>query len=158
MSAKAIGRCVGLADRHEIHDLVVVVGEPAFFAVGGYGDGNWVGQGNFYRINTYQTSSYEVTTAAQYISGKIGAWPDLFAYPYGEASSYIQNTYFPSYGSEHQTFAAFCTDQTSRATTYVSRASPRYCLGRFTYGYAWPSNSYNPWASDLATILQGAAQ
>lgn len=113
-------------------------------AVGGYVNGNWSGEGSFSRINNYQTSNYEVTKAAQYIYNRIGVWPDLFAYPYGNAPSGLQD-YFWNYWSEHMTLAAFTT-----SGQYVSRSSGRYTMGRFVYGYHWNT------PAGMTAILNGA--
>jgi hypothetical protein len=100
-----------------------------YIPVRGYDGGVWVGQDDFAGIDTLDESIVEVQFAAEYIQSKIGAWPDLFAYPYGLASTYIRGTYFPSYGTYHNTLAAYCTNG-----GYVTRSSPQYCLPRNTYG------------------------
>lgn len=99
-----------------------------YLAVGGYVNGDWTGHDDFARINDYTTSNFEVTKAASFISGKIGQWPNLFAYPFGNATPGLQS-YFANYGAEHQTLAAFTT-----SGQYVSRASNRWTLGRFVWG------------------------
>ncbi|ABA57966.1 Polysaccharide deacetylase [Nitrosococcus oceani ATCC 19707] len=103
-----------------------------FLAVGGYKNGNWNGAADFSRTSTYETADAEVRGAANYISSKIGVWPDLFAYPYGGYTSYLVYTYFPNFWSEHQTYAAFSTDP-----LYVTRSSNRFALGRFVRGRDW---------------------
>lgn len=116
-----------------------------YVPVAGYGDTQWWGQDNYNRIDSYQEADYSIRKAAAYISGKIGLWPDLFAYPYGHASSYLVNTYFPTYASQHGTYAAFClTDQ------YATRSSNRYCIPRFTYLSGWSSSA------GFSSILSGA--
>lgn len=121
-----------------------------YIPAAGYGDYQWQGQNNFYRIDSYREASFEVANSAMYIQQKTGAWPDLFAYPFGHASEYMKSNYFPNHQSEHQTLAAFCTERESIASTYATRASNRYCLGRFSYGYSWTS------PSGLQSILSGA--
>jgi hypothetical protein len=122
-----------------------------YIAVGGYGDGNWVGQNNFARIDTAQEAAYEVVNSAQYIQSKIaGEWPDLFAYPNGAASDYMRSVYFPNGGSAVNTFAAFCTERGTTAATYVSRASDPFCMGRFTFRWSWTSQA------GLIGILNGS--
>ncbi len=101
------------------------------------GDGNYTGQGlegHFARINNHDLSYAEVVNAASYIGGKIGVWPDLFAYPYGNPNSYMTNTFFPSYWSEHMTYAAFCQQE-----QYATRMSSRYCIPRITHKVSWNS-------------------
>lgn len=121
----------------------------SYIAVGGYGDGNWAGTNSFERIDSYVEADAEVRKAAAYIQGEIGVWPDLFAYPEGHHSDYILNTYFPTYTSEHQTYAAFCLGD-----TYASRSSPRYCIPRFTFNSAW-GRAHND-SDTIMSILNGA--
>lgn len=114
-------------------------------AYAGYGAGVWAGAGDFEnRVDTHDDADIEVRKAAASIYGVIGVWPDLFAYPYGGANTYMRNTYFPGYWSEHQTYAAFCTESadghqnaTASSTSYASRSSSRWCIPRLTYGWSW---------------------
>jgi Polysaccharide deacetylase len=118
-----------------------------YIPVRGYATvGNWTGANEFWRIDNYESSKRAVTASAAYIATKIGpAWPDLFAYPFGHASTYLRYTYFPNYASEHQTLAAFSTQP-----TYVTRSSERYFLGRYGYGADWTT------PAQLSAILDGA--
>jgi hypothetical protein len=121
-----------------------------YIAVGGYGDGNWAGTNWFYRIDTQLEATYEVVNSAAYISSKTGAWPDLFAYPFGHASTYMKGTFFPNNVASNGTYAAFCIEQATTTLTYVTRSSDPYCLGRFTRGVSWTT------PSGFAAILSGA--
>ena len=95
-------------------------------------DGSWDRKtGDFTRINSPGTAHAEVFKAAQFIAGKTGVWPSLFAYPYGQASDYLRQDYFPNH-PEHGTYAAFCRD--GRAAV---RGGDRYCIPRFIYGEHW---------------------
>jgi hypothetical protein len=135
---------------HDHPDITTQYYDPFlqnYIAVGGYGDGMWAGQGNFYRIDTYNEADMEVRKAAAYIYGIIGVWPDLFAYPFGQASSYLVNTYFPTYGSEHQTYGAYCL-----GSAYATRSSNRYCIPRFTYNNDWGTSN----TDTILGILNGA--
>lgn len=138
-----------------IHDVNIGGSLP----IGGYGDGNWVGQLDFSRINTYTEAQYEIAKSASYIAGKIApAWPDLFAYPFGHASCYLVNTYFPNYWAQHQTFAAFNTEIQPNPKpgtcppdgNYVKRGQNRFNLPRITHGYSWST------PSGLLNILNSA--
>jgi Polysaccharide deacetylase len=122
----------------------------AWLPVGAYGDNDWHGRANFYRIDSYWESNYEVSRAASYIKTKIGVWPDLFAYPYGHASSYLAGYYFPSYWVEHQSLAAFCL-----GGTYLTKSSPRYCLPRFSFGGDWTTPGGLASLLDVATSSSG---
>jgi len=117
---------------HDHPSIKQIIWDPALklnIAVGGYGDSVWAGQGRFDRIDSEEESRLEVVNSAQYIYSKTGAWPKLFAYPFGQVSSYLQNVYFPNYEYEHHTLAAFCVgDQ------YATRNSSRFCIPRFTHG------------------------
>ena len=133
------------------HDQTTITSKLTDFQLGtnipcgGYADGDWKGTGNFYRINNYQSSNCEVRNAASFIASKTGAWPDLFVYPYGQVSKYLQFKYFPTKMSEHRTVAAFIL-----GNKYVSRRSHRYGLERFSYGSSWTS------PEGLINILNGA--
>ncbi|MGH7962711.1 MAG: polysaccharide deacetylase family protein, partial [Candidatus Binatia bacterium] len=69
----------------------------------------------------------EVQQAAAYIHQQISsAWPDLFAYPWGQSSNYLRETYFPDFQDQHRTRAAFAA-----SGGYVTRTSPQWNLPRF---------------------------
>lgn len=102
-----------------------------YVPIGGYVNGAWQGEDTFNRISNYTVSNYEVTKAATFITTKIGQWPDLFAYPFGNATPALQ-TYFANYQGEHQTLAAFTS-----VPQYVSRSSSPYLMPRFVSGDAW---------------------
>lgn len=95
-------------------------------------DGSWNRPtGDFTRIDSESTSHQEVYGAALFISRKTGVWPELFAYPFGQASDYLRLEYFPN-NAEHQTYAAFC-----RGGKAATRKSNRYCIPRFVYAENW---------------------
>lgn len=131
-----------------------------YVTAGGYGgdaDGLagqsvWMGTGNFSRIDTYDEANAAIAKAATYISSLVSSWPDLFAYPFGQTSSYLTDTYFPTYGASHQTLAAFCIDGGTLATSYVTRSSPRWCLPRFSYGGTY----WGAAGSGVTPILESA--
>lgn len=90
-------------------------------------------KGSFDVIDTYGECQCEVQQAAEYIHRKIyPAWPTLFAYPYGQSSEYIRDTYFPNFQEQHRTLAAFGT-----GGGYITKASPRWNLPRFVCGSEW---------------------
>ena len=128
-------------DHESIHGPIADNAIGAYIAVGGYVDLNWNGIGNaagtgFMRIGndpdgSTTSATLEVRNSAQYIYSKIGVWPDLFAYPYGNASANLQ-AYFANHVPEHQTYAAYST-----SGNYVYRGASRWYLGRFVYKANW---------------------
>jgi hypothetical protein len=87
-------------------------------------------KGSFALIDTYAECQGEVQQAAEYIHQKTApAWPELFAYPWGQASGYLRETYFPSFGDRHRTIAAFGANG-----GYVTSTSSRWDLPRFVCG------------------------
>ena len=115
----------------------------------GAGPGGGSGTANFARIDDYREADAEIRRSAAYIASRIApAWPDLFAYPYGQFSSYLAQTYFPQRQSEHRTVAAFRTGTGSFAGNYLKRTTNRWKIPRFTHGAAAP----NGW-SDSAGLI-----
>jgi hypothetical protein len=107
-------------------------------------------KGSFYTIDTYEECRAEVQQAAEYIHQKISpAWPELFAYPWGQSSEYLRESYFPSFQDQHHTIAAF-----GASGAYVMEQSSRWNLPRFGCAAPWPEG----WSStaQLVKILQGA--
>ncbi len=107
-------------------------------------------KGSFLTIDTYAECQGEVQQAAEYIHQKIfPAWPDLFAYPWGQSSNYLREVYFPGFPDQHRTIAAFGGNG-----GYVTRQSSRWDLPRFGSAAPWPAG----WNSteQLVQILRGA--
>ena len=102
-------------------------------------------KGSFDAIDTYPECQAEIAQAAAYIQQHHCPWPQLFAYPFGQSSAYIREEYFPRFGDQHQTLAAFGT-----AGAYVTRRSPRWNVARFVCGSDWRS------PAQLVEILDGA--
>lgn len=102
------------------------------------------------RISSFDQSTDYVTVSAEYIEQKTGLWPDLFAYPFGPASSFMRDVYFPEQFEQHGTVAAFCG-----AGGYVTKESNPYCLERFVHR---ASPQYGGWRDEheLEAILRGA--
>jgi len=87
-------------------------------------------KGSFEVIDTYTECRSEVEQAAEYISRKIApAWPELFAYPWGQSSAYIREVYFPRFQTQRRPIAAFVANG-----GYVTKQSPRWNLPRFVCG------------------------
>jgi len=106
-------------------------------------------KGSFLSIDTYAECQAEVKQAAEYIYKKTSTWPSLFAYPCGEASSYLRETYFPSFQDQHGTVAAF-----GASGGYVTQLSSRWDLPRFMSSAPWPGGWRN--TNELVQILQSA--
>lgn len=91
---------------------------------------------NFARIASPSEAGVEVAESAAYISSKIGgAWPDLFAYPFGQYSPYLLDTYFPQNYSAHQTYAAFCLGLDTAMKEFYG--GKRYCIPRISWRDSW---------------------
>lgn len=119
----------------------------------GHADGVWEGKLRPERITTLESNRIYIRDSAEYIFKKIGAWPDLFAYPMGKVSNYTKNEYFPNYFHEHGTVAAFCTEIAGRGpqpANYMTKKSDRWCIPRLTHGYSWKT------PEEFLDILSGA--
>ncbi|MDR2710874.1 MAG: polysaccharide deacetylase family protein [Burkholderiales bacterium] len=92
-------------------------------------------KGSFHAINTYPDANQQIRAAQDYLDTITGgcATP-LFAYPYGHASDYLVNEYFPNYEKEHRQLAAFSTDGKP-----VTRDSNIWALPRYVCGQHWHS-------------------
>lgn len=107
-------------------------------------------RGTFSSIDTYEESKNEVQRAAEYIGQKIHpSWPNLFAYPYGESSDYVRETYLPKFLAEHKTIAAF-----GASGGYLTKSSFRWDLPRFVCGSSPPSGWRT--SGELQDILYAA--
>lgn len=95
-----------------------------------------VNAGGFASIDTREQCEQQVLHAAGYIMEKSGAWPELFAYPFGESSRYIREEYFPNHQAKHRCRAALGTDP-----GLVTSKSDRWNLPRFVCGRDWRSSS-----------------
>ena len=89
-------------------------------------------RGGFEQVSSPEHCHQQVVQAADYIAQKTGRRPRFFAYPFGESSEYIRNTYFPMLGDEHGCLAAIGTDP-----GLVTAQSNRWNLPRFVCGRDW---------------------
>lgn len=120
----------------------------------GHADDRWEGTLRPDRINNLASSRIHIAYAAEYIANKIGAWPDLFAHPMGQVSTYTRDVYLPYHFHEHGTVAAFCTERAGRGPhpeNYMQRGQNRWCLPRLTHGFSWRNEE------EFLVILEGAA-
>jgi len=91
-------------------------------------------RGGFAAIETLEHCRQQVVQAGVFIRDKSGQWPRIFAYPFGEASDYIRNEFFPEYGKEHRCLAAL-----GATPGLASSQSNRWNLPRFVCGRDWSS-------------------
>ncbi|MEO8740824.1 MAG: polysaccharide deacetylase family protein [Casimicrobiaceae bacterium] len=86
-------------------------------------------KGDFGLVASFDDCEMQIGKASAFIASKTGRRPKYFAYPYGQSSNYLRETYFPVYGAHHGIRAAFSIDH-----AYVTEDSNRWCLPRFTHG------------------------
>jgi peptidoglycan/xylan/chitin deacetylase (PgdA/CDA1 family) len=104
-------------------------------------------KGSFYGIDTYRDANVQVRVAREAIERVLGHTSTrLFAYPYGHASSYLVDEYFPKRQFEHGHVAAFTT-----AGEPVTRESNRWGVPRYVCGQHWTT------PDELHALLRGVA-
>jgi hypothetical protein len=91
-------------------------------------------RGGFASVDNREACEAQVVRAARYIEQRCGTWPDYFAYPFGESSSYIRETYFPERREQHRCRAAFGTEPGP-----VTPGSDRWNLPRYVCRRDWRS-------------------
>ena len=102
--------------------------------------------GDFGQIDSYAECRSEIQQAAAFIRAKIKpVWPSLLAYPWGQASPYLRETYLPAHQTAHRMQAAFGANG-----GYVTASSSRWSLSRFVSGSGWTT------PDELGAILDGA--
>lgn len=90
------------------------------------------GGGDFATVDTERACRKQIVDAGKYIAKRTGRWPELFAYPFGQASDYLKNVYFPNHGTKHKTLAAFSTEP-----GYLTEDANPFFLPRYICGYHW---------------------
>lgn len=90
--------------------------------------------GDFCAIDTFAECDAHVRGAANFIESKAGRRPQLFAYPWTQASDYMRTEYMPRFAEAEGTIAAFGGE-----SDYVCRNSDRWYLPRFVFGPDWKS-------------------
>jgi len=91
-------------------------------------------RGNFHSVDSHADCLEQVVRAGSAIESVTGRWPAIFAYPFGESSVYLRDTFFPDYTDVHGCQAAFGTHPGP-----VSRGSNRWDLPRYVCGRDWRS-------------------
>jgi Polysaccharide deacetylase len=91
--------------------------------------------GAFSFVASFDDAELQVRRAREYISRKApNPGADLFAYPYGDASAYVLEEYFPLHGERGGTLAAF-----AGGGAPLHEGSNRWCLPRYCFGTEWAS-------------------
>lgn len=93
------------------------------------------GRGGFMSIDSSRPCELQVVRAAERIASRTGVWPDVFAYPFGESSAYIRETWFPAAAERHRCRAAVGTDP-----GFVTPDTDRWNLPRFVCGRDWKTS------------------
>lgn len=90
------------------------------------------GGGDFFSVADEAEAVRQVVGAGRFIAERIGHWPQLFAYPWGQASDYLRHEFFPRRIETHRCRAAFGT-----GPGLVHAGSDRWYLPRFVCGEHW---------------------
>lgn len=92
--------------------------------------------GQFYSVDNLGAAQEQIEQASQYLSSKLAtkAISPVFAYPYGHSNSFLAEDYLPNEIAKHGIKAAVTTE-----AGFVTRASNRYLLPRYTCGQHWQS-------------------
>lgn len=101
--------------------------------------------GDFFAIDTFAECDAHVRASANFLQSKIGCRPQLFAYPWTQASNYMRFEYMPRHAERNGTIAAF-----GGASDYIARDADRWYLPRFVFGPDWKSRE------GLERILRGS--
>lgn len=86
----------------------------------------------FLDVDHFGAAMEQVVRAGDFIGSVIGTRPRLFAYPWGQASSYLREVFFPAYRLLHGCTAAFSTE-----AGVVHSGADRWYLPRFVCGHHW---------------------
>ena len=100
--------------------------------------------GSFAFIETFDDADLQIRAAREFIEAKApNPGSALFAFPYGDASAYLVEQFFPLHEARHGTLAAF-----TGTPGVLHAASNRWLLPRNTCGTAWRS------PEDLGRLLR----
>jgi hypothetical protein len=102
-------------------------------------------RGGFTTVDDWAQCETQVIRASRYIESRTGRPPDMFAYPFGESSAYIRETFFPGFIEQHRCRAALGTEP-----GMVTRDADRWNLPRLVCGRDWQS------ADDLLQAIRSA--
>ena len=100
--------------------------------------------GHFFGVDTPAACALQVERAAEEIARVSGRRPDLFAYPYGQASDYLRREYLPRRVAAHGFRAAVGT-----VPEHAHAGSDRWYLPRYIHVENWKS------PAEFDAILRG---
>lgn len=103
--------------------------------------------GDFRAIADLEHCSRQVLDACDYIRLRSGRSPELFAYPWGQASDFLRRDFLPVQGRAAGLLAAFSTQPGP-----VSRGADRWWLPRYVCGEHWRTSA------QLRALLTDARQ
>ena len=92
------------------------------------------GRGDFHGIASHDQCMEQVVRSAEAIEQITGRRPEFFAYPFGQSSTFMRESFFPGNTERHGCTAAFGTDPAP-----VTRNSDRWNLPRYVCGRDWNS-------------------
>jgi hypothetical protein len=104
-------------------------------------------RGNFDCFAAQTECDLQVAFSQDLIAHKLGHKPRLFAYPWGQSSAYLRDTYMPLHGPCLGLVAAVSTQP-----DYATLASNIWWLPRFVCGSNWTS------PQGLRALLEGALE
>lgn len=87
---------------------------------------------NFHAVDNLVDAQRQIAQAGRYIESICRQPPALFAYPWGQAASFVSATYLPEQGPALGLRAAFTTQPAK-----VGRSSAIWTLPRYTFGADW---------------------
>jgi len=86
-------------------------------------------KGDFGLVESFDDCEVQVVQAGAFIETRTRRRPRYFAFPYGQASPYLRESYLPDNGARYGIRAAFSIDH-----DFVTAKSDRWFLPRFTHG------------------------
>ena len=100
--------------------------------------------GSFRHVETFEDADLQVRVAREFIEARApNPATGYFAYPYGDASDFVADEYFPQHGERGGTVAAFTGNPAP-----LHEQSDRWRLPRYTCGMDWHSTE------ELARIVR----
>ena len=105
-------------------------------------------KGDFRLVESFDDCQAQVWQAGAFIEKRTGRRPRYFAFPYGQASPSLRQTYLPEHGAKYGLRAAFSIDH-----AFVTPESDRWFLPRFTHGAPDAATSH-----EFEAILKGGAR
>lgn len=92
-------------------------------------------RGTFANVDHFDECHLEIALASEYIAERVGSRPRFFAYPYGESSTYMRETFLPAHGAGLGIEAALATDP-----RVIAGDQNRWCIPRFVAGRDWTTD------------------